>query len=85
MSIDFYLGCFAGFVFATFIGLIIGQIRAEQKNVGIHKRPQVILGQSTKTPEDLVNTHRSAVARIIGWSTVLVVISAAMLFVLTLF
>jgi hypothetical protein len=85
MTLDFYLGCFMGFVFASFIGFVLNQIRLEQKNIGAHRKPQVVLAQSPKTPADVVNSHRSAVARIVGWTMLLVAVSAGFFFALTLF
>jgi hypothetical protein len=85
MTLDFFLGCFMGFVFASFIGFVLNQIRLEQKNIGAHRKPQVVLAQSPKTPADVVSSHRMAMVRIIGWSMLLVAVSAGFFFALMVF
>jgi hypothetical protein len=83
MSIDFYFGCLTGLFFATFVGIILQQIQLERRNVGAHKRPLMTTPQ--RTPADMLDAHRTAVWRIMGWVFVLVTVTSLFLIAVFVF
>ena len=81
MSVDFYSGFLVGFVFATLLGLIFGQIQKARKRVGAHNRVQSVIVKTIKTPQEVRADHFKAVFEIMGWIALLVfMISSAIYF-----
>lgn len=72
MSGDFYTGFTAGFILATFIGFVLGQIRKTQKRVGAHNRKQPVISFTDKTPQQVRTDHFRAVFEITGWVIILI-------------
>jgi|GEM_PF-3304888 len=73
MSGDFFTGFVLGFILATFIGWVLGQIQKTRRRVGAHNRKQAVLSFTEKTPQQVRADHFKAVFEITGWVFILVV------------
>ena len=82
MNPDFYLGCFTGFFFATFLGIVFRQIQETRKKVGAHKKPQPVIGLTKKTPVEVVSEHRTATLQITGLVIAAIAVSVLLMFII---
>ena len=82
MDTLFLPGCFVGFIFATFVGYVFGQIQRARNLVNAPDRFQAAQVQTNRTPRQVMQAAFSASMQIIGWVIILVMASGLLLVLL---